>query len=38
MNRYREHEFAGHFYKDNPEKIADEQERKSYSTQGAYDG
>ena len=38
VNHYREHELPDIFYKDNPEKISDEQERKSYSTQGTYDG
>lgn len=38
VNHYREHELPDIFYKDNPEKISAEQERKSYSTQGTYDG
>jgi len=38
VNHYREHELPDVFYKDNPEKISDEQERKSYSTQSTYDG
>ena len=37
VNHYREHELPDIFYKDNPEKVSDD-ERKSYSTQDTYDG
>jgi integrase len=37
VNHYREHELPDIFYKENPEKISDD-ERKSYSTQDTYDG
>lgn len=38
VNHYREHEMPDIFYKDDPDKISDEEERKSYSTQYNYDG
>lgn len=37
VNHYREHELPDIFYKENPEKVSDD-ERKSYSTQDTYDG
>jgi integrase len=38
VNHYREHEMPDIFYKDDPAKISEEEERKSYSTQYNYDG
>jgi integrase len=38
VNHYREHELPDIFYKDEPDRISDEEERKSYSTQYNYDG
>lgn len=38
VNHYREHELTDIFYKNNPEKVSDEEERKSYSTQYTHDG
>jgi len=38
VNHYREHEMPDIFYKDEPAKISEEEERKSYSTQYNYDG
>lgn len=38
VNHYREHEMPDIFYKDDPDKISDDEERKSYSTQYNYDG
>jgi len=37
VNHYREHELPDIFYKENPEKVLDD-ERKSYSTQDTYNG
>lgn len=33
VNHYREHEMPDIFYKDDPDKISEDEERKSYSTQ-----
>ncbi len=35
---YREHELPDIFFKEDPERISDEDERKSWSTQDTYDG
>lgn len=37
-NHYREHELPDIFYKDEPDKISDDDPRKSWSTQDTYDG
>ena len=38
VNHYREHELPDIFFKEEPERISDEDERKSWSTQDTYDG
>jgi integrase len=38
VNHYREHELPDIFFKGEPERISDEDERKSWSTQDTYDG
>lgn len=38
VNHYREHELPDFFHKENPDKISDEEKRKSYATQETYDG
>ena len=38
VNHYREHELPDIFYKDEPDKISDDEPRKSWSTQDTYDG
>jgi hypothetical protein len=38
VNHYREHELPDIFFKEDPERISDEDERKSWSTQDTYDG
>jgi integrase len=38
VEHYREHELPDIFFKDNPENIPDEDEKKSWSTQDTYDG
>ncbi|HXQ32972.1 MAG TPA: hypothetical protein VN843_03000, partial [Anaerolineales bacterium] len=38
VNHYREHELPDVFYKEEPHKLSEDEERKSFSTQHTYDG
>src|SRR6185295_6949759 len=38
VNHYREHELPDVFFKDEPDRISDDERRKSWSTQDTYDG
>ena len=38
VNHYREYELPDIFFKDEPDKISDDESRKSWSTQDTYDG
>jgi hypothetical protein len=38
VNHYREHELPDIFFKDEPDRISDDESRKSWSTQDTYDG